>query len=89
MTLRESIGAYFTARSDRLGLMAEMFHATGAIKGLKSGVADPNELRSAVYTCLSCENAETCKTWLETAADGASAPSFCPNRPRLERLCAN
>lgn len=55
---------------------------------LQSGRVSPDELEGVVHRCMSCEDPDNCKAWLDSRdGQGADAPPpYCRNADTLETL---
>lgn len=63
----------------RLDLMTSMFSRTGMAIGSEVNDCEASKMRNAMFRCLGCRDAETCKHWLAEAGQGSAAPEFCAN----------
>lgn len=86
MTLFQRFIAFFRTWGERLDLMKQMFHITGAIDGLDNGPCGDNNLRSAIVACLGCPHAAACAAWSSAAKTPSLPPEFCWNASRLRRM---
>lgn len=86
MGIFKAVGSYMKACDDRIGLMSEMLHTTGAVAGLERGRCNEQDFRAMTHKCLRCSSAENCKTWLTDAETGTPAPGFCPNAGQFRQL---
>lgn len=54
---------------------------------LAHGTIDPQAIRSAVFSCMQCEETEQCEHWLNEAGEGPTLePSGCRNKALLNRM---
>lgn len=88
MTTYERFLSFFTKRGQRLDLMKQMLHITGAMGGLDKRQCGDNDLRSAVVACLRCPHADACTEWASVAKTPSLPPDFCWNAARLRRITA-
>jgi hypothetical protein len=58
-------------------------------EALAHGTIDPQALRSAVFSCMQCEETEQCQHWLDEAGAGSTPePRGCRNKALLDRMRA-
>lgn len=51
------------------------------------GTVDAQTLRSSVFRCMQCEEADQCEHWLDEAGQGETPkPTGCRNKTLLDRL---
>lgn len=58
---------------------------------MQTGRVTPDDLEATVHRCMSCEEPENCKVWLDSR-DGMTVdapPPYCRNSDKLETLKAN
>jgi hypothetical protein len=60
--------------NERAELMGRMLDTIGAMKGLPGGVHADVDMETAARRCMSCQETEKCRQWLEHHEDGAEAP---------------
>ncbi|MBO6756136.1 MAG: hypothetical protein JJ902_07400 [Roseibium sp.] len=66
--------------NERAQLMGRMLETIGAMDALPEGYSGGADLRQAAERCMTCDQPESCKKWLESHPDGAAAPmETCPN----------
>ncbi|MBO9418478.1 hypothetical protein J7481_03140 [Labrenzia sp. R4_2] len=71
--------------NERAELMGRMLDTIGAMKGLPEGVQADVDMETAARRCMSCQETEKCRHWLEHHEDGAKAPlKDCPNAVLFE-----
>ncbi len=80
---------FFQRTGDQLELLEQMVERTGGVAGIDMLTATNQDVRSAMFTCMSCRNAQKCKQWIAEEHTATSPPSFCPNNTRLARLHGN
>lgn len=69
----------FNRLDRKASLMGEMIRRTGVDIASAPEFAGDNQIRNAVWRCLSCRHGDACETWLKSASDGSAPPSFCQN----------
>jgi len=52
------------------------------------GEMPPEALRSVVLRCTGCARAGACESWLAAHDTATETPSYCENKPLLDRLAA-
>jgi hypothetical protein len=60
-------------------LMSRMMRRTGADVGNIEGKGGESALRNAIFRCITCTSAESCRDWLDQAEPGSPPPAFCRN----------
>ncbi|MDJ0825241.1 MAG: DUF6455 family protein [Rhodobacter sp.] len=74
--------------ADLFTRMAETVDADLPAAAIEGRVQE-HDLRTAIFSCLGCDEAEACRQWLDAHSDGAGAPpSYCRNTALLQRLAA-
>lgn len=78
------------SKIDRHSALANrMADTVGAdlVKASSTGAAPETALRSAIFSCMKCDQTEACKSWLNAHTDGAEqTPDYCRNKALLDRL---
>jgi len=72
--------------ADLVKRMAETVHVDFS-DAMERGELSGEDVRRAVFTCMSCASADECPHWMDEHTDGsAAAPEYCRNRGLLARL---
>jgi len=78
------------SKIDRHSALANrMANTVGAnlVEASTSGMAPETAVRTAIYSCMKCDQTDACEDWLDAHADGADhTPDYCRNKALLERL---
>lgn len=77
---------FFKKTGEQLELLEQMIEQTSGSSNADMLTATDQDVRSAMFVCLSCRNTDVCKKWMEDDHTGEAPPSFCPNSERLARL---
>ncbi|TYC63675.1 hypothetical protein FMN50_04600 [Rhodobacterales bacterium] len=66
--------------NERAELMGRMLDTIGAMSKVPTDFNSANKVRSAALRCISCQESENCRKWLDDHPDGAERPlAQCPN----------
>ena len=74
--------------ADLVKRMAETVHVNFG-DAMERGDMSGEDVRRAIFTCMSCDSADECPKWMDQHPEGSeSAPDYCRNRGLLARLSA-
>ncbi|WP_267138909.1 DUF6455 family protein [Anianabacter salinae] len=81
-----SIMEKLNRRSSLVNRMADTVGVDMAEQMMRAHVS-PDEVRGAVFRCMSCRQDQTCEAWMDAHPQGAAAaPGYCRNGEMLARL---
>ncbi len=81
-----SLLAKLTRRSGLVNRMADTVGVDMA-EELLHGTVTAEDLRSAVFRCMSCSKNEECQHWMDLQeAPAKAAPGYCRNKDMLARV---
>ena len=76
----------FKRLGQQLELFQKMLNHTNVTLEEKALSIDANNLRSGMFTCISCKNSEACMKFFANEPEQGAAPGFCPNSTSLNLL---
>jgi hypothetical protein len=83
---KEAIMGFFRRIEEHGTLMSRMMRRTGADVGNIEGKGGESALRSAIFRCIACTSADSCRDWLADAEPGSPPPAFCRNAELFRSL---